>query len=307
MANIVMRELLEAGAHFGHQTRRWNPKMRPYIFGSRNGIYVLDLKKTLRLFRRAADFATRLGADGKTLLFVGTKRQARDVIQEEAARAGMPFVTHRWLGGMLTNHNTIRKSVALLKELETLETNARYRGLTKKERLKRLKERDKLRNILTGVKDMPRLPDALFVVDPARESIAVEEAAKLNIPIIGLVDTNCDPDPVQLVIPSNDDAMRAIKLFTSRLADAYIEGRRMAKDSGPAKRGGGDSQGGAIKPLRPAPGSAPKAEVAPAADEAPAPSADAAPPADAAPEASPEAGGEAAGETPAAEGSSDSN
>lgn len=281
MPAIVMKELLEAGAHFGHQTKRWNPKMRPYIFGSRNGIYVIDLKQTLSRFRSAGEFATRLGMEGKTLLFVGTKRQARDVVEEEATRAGMPFVSQRWLGGMLTNFHTIRKSVALLKDLETLETNAKYRNLTKKERLQRVKERDKLTKVLSGVKDMSKLPDAVFIIDPEKEHIAVEEAAKLNIPIIGLVDTNCDPGNIDYVIPSNDDAIRAIKLFTGRLAECYIEGRGMTKDT--RRERTADRPAG-----QPEPAAAPAAEAAPAA-----PAAQAAPAAEpAAPEAdpSPEAG-----------------
>ena len=226
-----MKELLEAGAHFGHQTKRWNPKMKPYIYGSRNGIYIINLKLTLNLFKQAADAVTKLGSQGKTFMFVGTKRQARDVVQQEAVRCGMPYVCERWPGGMLTNFNTIRRSVALLNDLETLETNSKFAGLTKKERLGLAKERAKLSKVLSGVKEMTKLPDAVFIIDPSKEHIAVEEAMKLNIPIIGLVDTNCDPDPVRHVIPSNDDAIRAIKLFTSRLADAYLEGRGLAKDS----------------------------------------------------------------------------
>lgn len=231
MAVIAMKELLEAGAHFGHQTRRWNPKMKPFIYGSRNGIYIINLKLTLQLFRDASSAVSQLGQQGRTLLFVGTKRQARDVVEQEARRCGMPFVCERWPGGMLTNFNTIRRSVALLKDLEGLENNPRFASLTKKERLRMVKEREKLEKVLSGVKEMTRLPDAVFIIDPSKEHIAVEEAVKLNIPIIALVDTNCDPDPVRHVIPSNDDAIRAIKLFTSRLADAYIEGRSASKDS----------------------------------------------------------------------------
>jgi small subunit ribosomal protein S2 len=231
MVTVQMKELLEAGAHFGHQTRRWNPKMKPYIYGSRNGIYIINLKLTLQLFSDAAEFAAKLGQQNRTLLFVGTKRQARDVVQAEAMRCGMPYVVERWPGGMLTNFNTIRRSVALLKELENLETSQRFANLTKKERLGLSKERDKLSKVLSGVKEMARLPDAVFIIDPAKEHIAVEEAQRLNIPIIALVDTNCDPDPIKHVIPSNDDAIRAIKLFTSRLADAYVAGRSMAKDT----------------------------------------------------------------------------
>ncbi|MEM7246877.1 MAG: 30S ribosomal protein S2 [Acidobacteriota bacterium] len=284
MATIQLRELLDAGAHFGHQTKRWNPKMRPYIFGSRNGIYVIDLKKTLRCFGRAAEFVTRLGMDGKTLLFVGTKRQAKDVVEEAAEKAGMPYVSQRWLGGMLTNFNTLRKSTQLLKELETLETNARYRSLTKKERLKLMKEREKLSKVLTGIKNMGRIPDAIFVIDPEREHIAVAEAAKLNIPVVSVVDTNCDPDLVDFVIPSNDDAMRAIKLFTHRLADAFIEGKRAGKDRRPDRQDGprtADGSRAEIVRAEEGPGEAP-AEAAPPADAAP-PAAEAAPPAESAP------------------------
>jgi len=244
MASIAMKELLEAGAHFGHQTRRWNPKMKPYIFGRRNGVYILNLKRTLEAFRDAAEFSYRLGRTGKTLLFVGTKRQAKEVVRAEAERCEMPFVTHRWPGGMLTNFHTIRKSVGLLKELEGLETSSKYANLTKKERLRLAKEREKLTRLLEGVQDMPRLPDAVFVVDPTKEHIAVEEAYKLNIPVIALVDTNCDPEPIAHVIPSNDDAIRAIKLFTSRLADAFLEGRSAIKDSAPEAPPAGRSLSG---------------------------------------------------------------
>ncbi len=231
MVTIEMKELLEAGAHFGHQTRRWNPKMKPYIYGSRNGIYIINLKLTLQMFATAAAEVARLGQKGRTLLFVGTKRQARDVVQAEAVRCGMPYVVERWPGGMLTNFNTIRRSVALMKDLESLDTNSRFTGLTKKERLSLSKEHDKLSKVLSGVKDMTRLPDAVFIIDPAKEHIAVAEAKRLGIPVIALVDTNCDPDPITNLIPSNDDAIRAIKLFTSRLADAYLEGKGMAKDT----------------------------------------------------------------------------
>jgi small subunit ribosomal protein S2 len=246
MISIAMKDVLEAGAHFGHQTKRWNPKMKPFIFGSRNGIYIINLKKTLELFRSAVDAVTRMGQQGKVVLLVGTKRQAKDVIEQEAVRCGLPFVTYRWPGGMLTNFHTIRKSVALLKDLETLETNPKFGNLTKKEKLHLSKERDKLTKLLSGVKNMTRLPDAVFIVDPSKEHIAVEEAAKLNIPIFALVDTNCDPDPITYMIPSNDDAIRAIKLFTSRLADAYLEGRGMSKDAGQgegSETGGGRSAG----------------------------------------------------------------
>ena len=223
MAEVTMKELLEAGVHFGHQTRRWNPKMKPYIFGKRNGIYIIDLQKTLKLFKEAADFVSGLAAEGKRLLFVGTKRQAHDAVSEEARRCGEFSVTNRWLGGTLTNFVTIRSSVERWKEIEGRLTDEKGQ-LTKKERLRLERERDKMVKNLEGVRDMEELPDALFVVDPKKEYIAVSEANKLGIPVIALVDTNCDPELIHYIIPSNDDAIRAIRLFTSRIADAYLEG-----------------------------------------------------------------------------------
>lgn len=218
-----MREMLEAGVHFGHQTRRWNPKMRPFIFGRRNGIYIIDLQSTLGRFNEAAEFVAHLGRHGRRILFVGTKRQAQRAIEEEARRCGQFFVSHRWLGGMLTNFVTIRQSVDRLKDTEAkLEDTESL--LTKKERLRLERERDKMVRNLDGIRDMDRLPDAIFLIDPKKEHIAIAEANKLGIPIIALVDTNCDPEQVDYVIPSNDDAIRAIRLFTSRLADAYNAG-----------------------------------------------------------------------------------
>ncbi|MBZ5516795.1 MAG: 30S ribosomal protein S2 [Acidobacteriia bacterium] len=228
MSNITMKEFLEAGVHFGHQTRRWNPKMKEYIYGERNGIYIIDLQKTLKLFKEAAKFVSDLAAEGKTLLFVGTKRQAQEAIAEEATRCAMYYVNHRWLGGLLTNNATIQKSIQRLKELEEMSRDGRYDLLPKKEVQHLERERKHLDQNLAGIKDMPGLPDAIFVVDSSKEDIAVKEAAKLGIPVAGIVDTNCDPDLIDYVIPGNDDALRAIRLFTSRIADAVLEGRAAA-------------------------------------------------------------------------------
>ena len=228
MSNITMKEFLEAGVHFGHQTRRWNPKMKEYIYGERNGIYIIDLQKTLKLFKEAAKFLADLAAEGKTILFVGTKRQAQEAIAEEATRCGMYHVNHRWLGGLLTNNATIQKSIQRLKELEEMSRDGRYDLLTKKEVQRLERERKHLDQNLAGIKDMPGLPDTLFVVDSNKEDIAVKEARKLGIPVVGIVDTNCDPDLVDYVIPGNDDALRAIRLFTSRIADAVLEGKDAA-------------------------------------------------------------------------------
>ena len=227
MAAIAMKDLLEAGVHFGHQTKRWNPKMKEYIFGERNGIYIIDLGKTVKLFREAEDFVTNLAAEGRTLLFVGTKRQAQDVIAEEAQRCGMFFVNERWLGGLLTNFATIQRSLGRLRDLEAMATDGRFDTLSKKEIARNEKERRKLAKNLDGIRAMSRLPDAVFIVDTKKEQIAVDEARKLKIPVIGIVDTNCDPDEVDFIIPGNDDALRAIRLFASRIADAVISGRDM--------------------------------------------------------------------------------
>lgn len=230
MANITMKEFLEAGVHFGHQTRRWNPKMKEYIYGERNGIYIIDLQKTLKLFKEAAKFITDLAREGKTVLFVGTKRQAQEAIAEEATRCGMYYVNHRWLGGLLTNHSTIQKSIQRLRELEEMSRDGRYDLLTKKEVQRLERERHHLEQNLSGIKEMPQLPGALFVVDSHKEEIAVKEARKLGISVVGIVDTNCDPDLVDYVIAGNDDALRAIRLFTSRIADSILEGRQAAVD-----------------------------------------------------------------------------
>lgn len=225
MTSIAIKDLLEAGVHFGHQTRRWNPKMKPYIFGTRNGIYIVDLGKTATLFGEAAAFVRDLAANGKTVLFVGTKRQAQDIVVEEARRCGMFFVNQRWLGGLLTNFVTIQRSIARLRDLEAMAEDGRYETFSKKEIARKEKEKRKLHKNLDGIRNMSRLPDAVFVVDTQKEKIAVDEARKLKIPVIGIVDTNCDPDDVDYVIPGNDDALRSLRLFLSRIADAAIAGR----------------------------------------------------------------------------------
>ena len=224
-----MKDLLEAGVHFGHQTKRWNPKMKQYIFGERNGIYIIDLGRTARLYREAAEFATKVAADGGTMLFVGTKRQAQDAIAEEAQRCGMFFVNQRWLGGLLTNFSTIQRSLARLRELESMTTDGRYDTLSKKEIARLEKERRKLSKNLDGIRGMGRLPDVIFIVDTRHEQIAVDEARRLKIPVIGVVDTNCDPDQVDYVIPGNDDALRSIRLFAAGMADAVLAGRGVAE------------------------------------------------------------------------------
>jgi small subunit ribosomal protein S2 len=225
-----MKELLEAGVHFGHQTKRWNPKMKEYIFGERNGIYIIDLQKTLKMFKEASKFITDLTASGKVVLFVGTKRQAQDAIAEEATRAGMFYINNRWLGGLLTNWATVQKSVKRLQEIDEMATDGRYDLLTKKEVIKLERERKHLQANLAGIKNMKRLPDALFIVDSNNEAIAVKEARKLGIPVVAVVDTNCDPTVVDYVIPGNDDALRAIRLFTSKIADSAVEGVQMVND-----------------------------------------------------------------------------
>jgi small subunit ribosomal protein S2 len=230
LSNITMKDFLEAGVHFGHQTRRWNPKMKEYIYGERNGIYIIDLQKTLKQFKEAAKFVSDLAQEGKSLLFVGTKRQAQEAIAEEARRCGMFFVNHRWLGGLLTNNATIQKSIQRLRELDEMSQDGRYELLTKKEVQRLERERKHLEQNLAGIKDMPGLPDALFVIDSNKEEIAVKEARKMGIPVVAVVDTNCDPDAVDYVIPGNDDALRAIRLFASRIADAAEEGRRAAEE-----------------------------------------------------------------------------
>jgi small subunit ribosomal protein S2 len=251
---LAMKDLLEAGVHFGHQTKRWNPKMKPFIFGERSGIYILDLGKTVKLFKDAEDFIRQLAVDGRTVLFVGTKRQAQDVIAEEATRSGMYYVNERWLGGLLTNFTTIQRSIARLRDLEAMATDGRYEFMPKKEIARAEKEKRKLLKNLEGIRNMGRLPDALFVVDTRKEKIAVDEARKLKIPVVGIVDTNCDPDEVDFVIPGNDDALRAIRLFAARVADAVIDGRgeresAMAdKESADAEAAAADKASRTVRP-----------------------------------------------------------
>jgi small subunit ribosomal protein S2 len=264
MSQITMKELLEAGVHFGHQTKRWNPKMAKYIFGERNGIYIIDLQKTLKKFREAYLFARNLAAEGGSVLFVGTKKQAQDTISEEATRCGMFYVNQRWLGGTLTNFTTIRKSINHLKRLDEMRETGELDRLPKKEALGLDRERAKLEKALVGIKQLDRLPSAVFIIDPRKERIAVAEAQKLTIPIIAIVDTNCDPSGIQYPIPGNDDAIRAIRLITSRVADALIEG------GGAVSKGGGEvAEPAASEPSEPAgasdgPGEVPEAAALPA-------------------------------------------
>jgi len=281
-----MKELLEAGVHFGHQVRRWNPKMKEYIFGERNGIYIIDLQKTQKMFREALQAVANMVAEdrGKTVLFVGTKRQAQDAVREEAERAGQYFVNQRWLGGLLTNFQTVQKSIRRLKDLEEMQTDGRYEKLTKKERIKLDREREGLNKVLSGIKGMNRLPDAVFVIDVRKEEIAVAEANKLGIPVIAVVDTNCSPEGVDYVIPGNDDALRAVRLFASRIADAVLEGQQMLTEGGataatsepseenaPPAETTGEADSGtetAAAPADVAPADVAPAEVAPADVEA---------------------------------------
>jgi small subunit ribosomal protein S2 len=229
-ASISMKELLEAGVHFGHQTRRWNPKMKPYIFGSRNGIHIIDLQKTVSLFATAYDFVARTVADGYPVLFVGTKKQAHDSVVEESERCGMFYVVNRWLGGTLTNFQTIRKSVSRLKELDTMKKDGSINRYTKKEAMRLEKELVKLEKNLGGIKNMDELPGAVFIVDPKKEHIAVKETRKLGIPLVAIADTNCDPDDIDYIIPGNDDAIRAIRLICSKISNACIEGHNLAEE-----------------------------------------------------------------------------
>ena len=262
MATITMKELLEAGVHFGHQTKRWDPRMKEYIFGERNGIYIIDLQKTLKMFKEASKFVTDLAAQGKVILFVGTKRQAQDAIAEEATRCGMFYINQRWLGGLLTNWITVQKSVKRLQEIDEMASDGRYNLLTKKEVIRLERERKHLQANLAGIKSMRRLPDAIFVVDSSNEAIAVKEARKLGIPVVAVVDTNCDPTVVDYVIPGNDDALRAIRLFASKIADSVVEGSQFATDKQMA-----DIQAAADR--ADAAGAAREAEAAPAEAEEP--------------------------------------
>ena len=226
MAVITMKQLLEAGVHFGHQTRRWNPKMKKYIFVERNGIYIIDLQKTVKKLEEAYDFMRQTGAEGGKVLFVGTKKQAQDAIREEAERAGQYYINQRWLGGLLTNFGTIQKRVDRMKAIERMEEEGTFEVLPKKEVIQLKKEHERLVKFLGGIRDMNGLPDVMYVVDPRKERIAVAEARKLNIPIVGIVDTNCDPDEIDYVIPANDDAIRAVRLLTSKMADALVESKQ---------------------------------------------------------------------------------
>ncbi|MDC2830367.1 30S ribosomal protein S2 [Limosilactobacillus mucosae] len=231
MSVVSMKQLLEAGVHFGHQTRRWNPKMKPFIFTERNGIYIIDLQKTVKMIDTAYDYMKDVAAKGGVVLFVGTKKQAQDSIEEEAVRAGQYYVNHRWLGGTLTNWKTIQSRIARLKELKKMSEDGTFDVLPKKEVSVLTKQREKLERFLGGIEDMPRIPDVLYIVDPHKEQIAVKEAQKLHIPIVAMVDTNTDPDDVDVIIPSNDDAIRAVRLITAKMADAVIEGKQGQDDA----------------------------------------------------------------------------
>ncbi|GGC97167.1 30S ribosomal protein S2 [Pontibacillus chungwhensis BH030062] len=226
MSVISMKQLLEAGVHFGHQTRRWNPKMKKYIFTERNGIYIIDLQKTVKKVDEAFNYVKEVAANGGNVLFVGTKKQAQESVKEEATRAGQYYINQRWLGGTLTNFQTIRKRIARLKDIERMEEDGTFDVLPKKEVVELLKEKERLVKFLGGIKNMESLPDVMFIIDPRKERIAVAEAHKLNIPIVGIVDTNCDPDEIDYVIPANDDAIRAVKLLTSKMADAVLEAKQ---------------------------------------------------------------------------------
>ncbi len=270
-----MKELLEAGVHFGHQVRRWNPKMKEYIFGERNGIYIIDLQKTQRMFRDALGFVSGAIAEdrGKTVLFVGTKRQAQDAVREEAERAGQYYVNQRWLGGLLTNFQTVQKSIKRLKDLEAMQTDGRYEKLTKKERIKLDREREGLNKNLSGIKSMNRLPDIVFIIDVRKEEIAVAEANRLGIPIVAVVDTNCSPEGIDYVIPGNDDALRAVRLFASRIADSIVEGQQIATEGGVVAQTeegavGETAAEGQAQASVPTDASAAPAEAAPAAEPA---------------------------------------
>ena len=244
MASITMKELLEAGVHFGHQTKRWNPKMRPFIYGARNGIHIIDLDQTARLFARAFNFVTETVARGGNILMVGTKRQAQEICQEEATRAGAYYVINRWLGGTLTNFRTIKQGLDRMRQLERMKEDGTYLQLPKKEVSRLEKERERFEKYVGGLKNMGSLPAAVFIIDPAMETIAVSEAKKLGIPIIAITDTNCDPDVVDYVIPGNDDAIRSIKLITQRIADAVVEGMQRRKEHSRDDEGGGGRDGG---------------------------------------------------------------
>lgn len=265
MATIGMREMLEAGAHFGHQTKRWNPKMKEFIFGARNGIYIIDLQQTVGLFQQAYEVVAKAVARGEKVLFIGTKKQAQDVIAEEAGRAGQFYVNNRWLGGMLTNFKTIKQSIDRLKTIEKMQTDGTFERLPKKEVIQLTRELSKLEKNLAGIRDMNRLPGLVFIIDPKKEHIAVDEARRLGVPVVAVVDTNCDPDGIDYVIPANDDAIRSIRLFASQIAEACIEGNKLNEerlaargDKGEApadgeqrpRRGGGGKKGPAVDVIR---------------------------------------------------------
>jgi small subunit ribosomal protein S2 len=245
LSTVNMKQLLESGVHFGHQTRRWNPKMQRFIFGQRNGIYIIDLKKTVRMLKEAYRFVREVASEGRPVLFVGTKKQAQESIYEEATRASQFYVNQRWLGGMLTNYQTIQNSIKRLRELERMEEDGSLEKRTKKEVMRIRKDKDRLLKYLGGIKDMPGLPGAVFVADTKKEHIAVAEARKLAIPVVGIVDTNCDPDEIDYPIPGNDDAIRAIRLVTSKVADAVIEGRHLYEE-----RSAGEAAGAAAEPAK---------------------------------------------------------
>jgi small subunit ribosomal protein S2 len=232
LVTVTMKELLEAGVHFGHQVRRWNPKMKEYIFGERNGIYIIDLQKTQRLFKEAVKFVTQKGMDGASFMFVGTKRQAQDAVEEEAKRCGQFYVNQRWLGGLLTNFQTVQKSIQRMKDIETMRTDGRFDALTKKERLGLDREHAALEKNLAGIRDMKTLPEVIFIIDSNKEEIAVHEANKLGITTVAIVDTNCNPDGIDFIVPGNDDALRAVRLFAAKMADAIIEGQQTVKEGG---------------------------------------------------------------------------
>jgi small subunit ribosomal protein S2 len=248
---LTMRDMMEAGVHFGHQTTRWNPKMKPFIFGARNGIHIVDLQHSVKAFKRAYDFLVRTVAEGKPVLFVGTKKQAQDVVREEATRGGQFYVTNRWLGGTLTNFHTVKSSIERLQSIEKMSTDGTFERLTKKEVIRITREQEKLEKALGGIKSMGDLPGAVFIVDVVKEHIAVSEARKLEIPIVAIVDTNCDPDLINYAIPGNDDAIRAIRLFATKVADACIIGQKVARERAATSRASADSEGeGAVQTIR---------------------------------------------------------
>ena len=259
---LTMRDMMEAGVHFGHQTTRWNPKMKPYIFGARNGIHIIDLQHSVKAFKRAFDFLVRTVAEGKPVLFVGTKKQAQDVVREESTRCGQFYVTNRWLGGTLTNFHTVKQSIERLQSIEKMSTDGTFERLTKKEVIRITREQEKLEKALGGIKSMGELPGAVFIVDVVKEHIAVSEARKLEIPIVAIVDTNCNPDLINYAIPGNDDAIRAIRLFANKVADACIIGQKVSRERAATARASADNEGDAVQTIRVSSGGeGPKVEV----------------------------------------------